>query len=133
MGTNLLVQFISPEIEVTHLQSGLFTLNQFGTRTGSQGTVQFYFQIYLFSNNALIGTSELSNNISTSVDLFNTVFNLTTNIEVSITERLVSNCILLEREATVMSKPILKMVIILHDLQQMNTFRIVYLVIYYQV
>ena len=49
LGTNLLVQFISPEIEVTRLQSGLFTLNQFGTRTGSQGTVQFYFQIYLFS------------------------------------------------------------------------------------
>ena len=89
LGTNLLVQFISPEIEVTRLQSGLFTLNQFGTRTGSQGTVQFYFQIYLFSNNALIGTSELSNNIYTSIDLLTTVFNLTTNIEVSITKRLV--------------------------------------------
>lgn len=89
LGTNLLVQFLTPEIDVTRLQAGLFTLNQFGTRTGSQGTVQFYFQIYLFSNNTLVGTSGLSNNISTSIDLFSMVFNLTSNIEVSITERLV--------------------------------------------
>ena len=48
LGTNLLSQFISPEINVSRLQAGLFTLNQFGSRTGNQGTVQFYFQIYLF-------------------------------------------------------------------------------------
>jgi hypothetical protein len=89
LGTNLLAQFISPAINVSRLQAGLFLLNQFGTRTGTQGTVQFYFQIYLFSTNTLVGTSGLSNNASTTVDLFTMVFNLTSNIEVLTTERLV--------------------------------------------
>ena len=47
LGTNMIAQFISDEINVFRLQSGLFTLNQWGLRTGDQGTVQFYFQIYL--------------------------------------------------------------------------------------
>ena len=89
MGTNLLAQFISPEIAVTRLQSGLFMLNQFGSRTGNQGAVQFYFQIYLFSTNTLVGTSGFSNNASTSIDFFSMVFNLTSNLEVLSTERLV--------------------------------------------
>jgi len=89
LGTNMLAQFISPELNVTRLPLGLFTLNQYGMRTGSQGTVQFYFEVYLFSTNTLVGTSGLSNNVSTSVDLFTMVFNLTSNIEILPTERLV--------------------------------------------
>ena len=89
LGTNMIAQFISDEINVFRLQSGLFTLNQWGLRTGDQGTVQFYFQIYLFLSNTLVGTSGLSNNVSTSTDLFTMVFNLTSNIEVIPTERLV--------------------------------------------
>ena len=89
LGTNMLAQFISPELNVTRLQLGLFTLNQYGMRTGSQGTVQFYFEVYLFSTNTLVGTSGLSNNVSNSVDLFTMVFNLTSNIKILPTERLV--------------------------------------------
>jgi hypothetical protein len=89
LGTNLLVQFISPELNVSRLQGGLFSLNQFGSRTGNQGTVQFYFQIYLSITNTLIGTSGLSNNVSNSIDLFTMVFNLTSNLEISPLERLV--------------------------------------------
>lgn len=90
LGTNMLAQFLSPELNVTRLQGGLFTLNQFGMRTtAGQGTVQFYFEVYLFSTNTLVGTSGLSNNVSASVDLFTMVFNLTSNIEILPTERLV--------------------------------------------
>jgi hypothetical protein len=89
LGTNMLAQFLSPELNVSRIQAGLFTLNQYGMRTGSQGTVQFYFQVYLFSTNTLVGTSGLSNNVSNSVDLFTMVFNLTSNIEILPTERLV--------------------------------------------
>jgi hypothetical protein len=89
LGTNLLAQFISPVLNLTRLQSGLFTLNQFGSRTETQGTVQFYFQIYLSLTNTLVGTSGLSNNVSNSIDLFTMVFNLTSNIEIIPLERLV--------------------------------------------
>lgn len=89
LGTNLLAQFISPSINVSRLQAGLFTLNQFGSRTGNQGFIQFYFRLYLFSTNTLVGQSRPSNNVSNSLDLFTMVFNLTSNIEVATTERLV--------------------------------------------
>jgi hypothetical protein len=90
LGTNLLAQFLSPSLNVSRLQAGLFSLNQYGIRTNvNQGTVQFYFQLYLFSTNTLVGTSGLSNNATNSVDLFSMVFNLTSNIEILPTERLV--------------------------------------------
>ena len=73
LGINMIAQFISDEINVFRLQAGLFTLNQWELRTGDQGSVQFYFQIYLFLSNTLVGTSGLSNNASTSTDLFTMV------------------------------------------------------------
>ena len=85
----MIAQFISPEINVLRLQAGLFTLNQWGLRTGDQGSVQFYFQTYLFLSNILVGMSGLSNNVSTSTDLFSMVFNSTSKIEIISTERLV--------------------------------------------
>ena len=88
LNTTLVSQFMSPELNITRLQSGLFTLNQFGKRTGNAGTVQFYFELCKFPDNILLGTSGLSNNITTTIDLFTMVLNLTST-EFLTTDRLI--------------------------------------------